>query len=619
MSKKVLVITGPTATGKTALGVALAKKLGGEVVSADSMQVYRRMDIGTAKVTAEEMQGVPHHMVDVADPSESFSVARYVEMASDCCEEIFARNRLPILVGGTGLYIDSLLSGRSFAERSDRENDIRNELNREYDERGGTAMWSELNSVDPERAERLSPNDRKRIVRALEIYRLTGKTITQHDAETQSLPPRYDSLMVALDYVQRDDLYARINRRVDQMLENGLVPEVQALLDLGLNDDHTAMQAIGYKEIVQAIRGSITLKEAVEQIKQESRRYAKRQLTWLRRNPDVCWLRWQSKPDLARAVVFLAFAFYIVSWLWNSTNENITTEPVQTYAISDSDEADGIVIRDEEVLFSSKQFLSIQAEDGKEISKGALLAISTDSEKDLEETNHLAELSREISRLETFLSSSASVVDASSREDNVASSARKLASAVATQDYEATDTAALDLSSLLFMQDASDKAEAKLNKLKAEQESYSNDSRDDDAMIEAPSAGIFTRTTDGFESTSSSEVTSISVSGLKDLMHQSSEPEEGFLYLAFPGSRQQRHRTASLRWSLGLPELPPLLQRPDPRNGSEHLQGRWRKLRSGLFHQVRAVGDDGHAPCHGGDHFLSVQRPESSCVRHARG
>ena len=215
---------------------------------------------------------------------------------------------------------------------------------------------------------------------------------------------------------------------------------------------------------------------------------------------------------------------------WNTMftiNENIKTEPVQTYAISDSDEADGIVIRDEEVLFSSKQFLSIQAEDGKEISKGALLAISTDSEKDLEETNHLAELSREISRLETFLSSSASVVDASSREDNVASSARKLASAVATQDYEATDTAALDLSSLLFMQDASDKAEAKLNKLKAEQESYSNDSRDDDAMIEAPSAGIFTRTTDGFESTSSSEVTSISVSGLKDLMHQSSEPEEG--------------------------------------------------------------------------------------------
>lgn len=227
------------------------------------------------------------------------------------------------------------------------------------------------------------------------------------------------------------------------------------------------------------------------------------------------------------AVLFLAFAFYIVSWLWNSTNENIKTEPVQTYAISDSDEADGIVIRDEEVLYSSKQFLSIQAEDGKEISKGALLAISTDSEEDLQETNHLAELRREISRLETFLSSSASVVDASSREDSIASSARKLSSSVATQDYEATDTAALDLSSLLFMQDASDKAEAKLNKLKAEQESYSTASRDDDAMIEAPSAGIFTRTTDGFESASSAEVTSISVSGLKDLMNQPSEPEEG--------------------------------------------------------------------------------------------
>jgi tRNA dimethylallyltransferase len=203
-------------------------------------------------------------------------------MASDCCEEIFARNRLPILVGGTGLYIDSLLSGRSFAERSDRENDIRNELNREYDERGGTAMWSELNSVDPERAERLSPNDRKRIVRALEIYRLTGKTITQHDAETLSLPPRYDSLMVALDYVQRDDLYARINRRVDQMLENGLVPEVQALLDLGLNDDHTAMQAIGYKEMVEYINGNISIEQAIESIKQGSRHYAKRQLTWFK-------------------------------------------------------------------------------------------------------------------------------------------------------------------------------------------------------------------------------------------------------------------------------------------------------------------------------------------------
>ena len=226
-------------------------------------------------------------------------------------------------------------------------------------------------------------------------------------------------------------------------------------------------------------------------------------------------------------VLFLAFAFYIVSWLWNSTNENIKTEPVQTFAISDSDEADGIVLRDEEVLFSDKQFLSIQAEDGKEISKGSLLAISTDSEEELEETNHLAELNREISRLETFLSTSASVVDASSREDSIASSVRKLSSSVATQDFETTDTAALDLSSLLFMQDASDKAEAKLNKLKAEQESYDTGSRDDSAMIEAPSAGIFTRTTDGFESTSSAEVTSITVSGLKDLMNQSAEPEDG--------------------------------------------------------------------------------------------
>ena len=163
-------------------------------------------------------------------------------------------------------------------------------------------MWSELNAVDPERASRLSPNDQKRIVRALEIFRLTGKTITQHDAETQAIPPRYNALTIALDYVHREDLYDRINRRVDQMVENGLIPEVQALLDLGLNDDCTAMQAIGYKEIVRAIRGTVTRNDAIEQIKQESRRYAKRQLTWLRRNPDVCWLRWQSTPDLTRAV-----------------------------------------------------------------------------------------------------------------------------------------------------------------------------------------------------------------------------------------------------------------------------------------------------------------------------
>lgn len=302
MTKRVLVITGPTATGKTALSVALAKNLCGEIVSADSMQVYRRMDIGTAKVTEEEKQGVPHHMVDVAEPSENFSVARYVEMAAGCCEDIFTRGGVPIIAGGTGLYIDSLLSGRSFAERSDRENDIRNELNRQYEERGGDAMWSELNEVDPERAAKLSPKDRKRVVRALEIYRLTGKTITQHDEETRALPPRYEALIIALDYVHREDLYSRINRRVDEMMSAGLEQEVRSLLDSGLEDDCTAMQAIGYKEIVRAIRGQLSMEDAVEQIKQESRRYAKRQLTWLRRNPDICWLRWQGKPDLTAAV-----------------------------------------------------------------------------------------------------------------------------------------------------------------------------------------------------------------------------------------------------------------------------------------------------------------------------
>lgn len=302
MTKKLLVITGPTATGKTALSVALAQSLGGEIVSADSMQIYRRMDIGTAKVTPAEMQGVPHHMVDVADPREGFSVARYVEQASACCEDILTRGKIPVLTGGTGLYIDSLLSGRTFAERSREEDDLREELNQRYDTLGGDVLWEELREVDPERAAKLSPRDRKRIIRALEIFRLTGKTITQHDAETRALPPRYESLLIALDYVRRDDLYERINQRVDQMVTDGLFQEVQSLLDEGLGEEHTAMQAIGYKEAAQALLGSITQEEAIARIKQESRRYAKRQLTWLRHNSDVNWLRWKNTPDLPRAV-----------------------------------------------------------------------------------------------------------------------------------------------------------------------------------------------------------------------------------------------------------------------------------------------------------------------------
>lgn len=304
MSKRVLVITGPTATGKTALGVAMARHLDGEIVSADSMQVYRGMDIGTAKATPEEQGGIPHHLLDVADPRESFSVSRYVELASACCEDIFRRGKLPVIVGGTGLYIDSLLSGRTFAERAEEENDLRQRLTEEYDAMGGAHMWQRLRDVDPQRAERLSPNDRKRIVRALEVYLLTGKTITQHDEETRQCPPRYEALRIALDFSLREDLYRRINRRVDRMIENGLFEEVQGLLDQGLLPEHTAMQAIGYKEPAQALRGLVSRDAAVEQIKQESRRYAKRQLTWLRRDRSVEWLTWGREPDLDRGIDF---------------------------------------------------------------------------------------------------------------------------------------------------------------------------------------------------------------------------------------------------------------------------------------------------------------------------
>ena len=299
MASSLVVLSGPTASGKTALGVLLAQQLGGEVVSADSMQIYRRMDIGTAKPTAGEMCGIPHHMIDVAEPEEDYSVARYVEEAAACVEDVFARGKTPVLVGGTGLYIDSLLSGRTFAG-GEVDPALRQELSERYDEIGAEGLLGELRKVDPARAEKLHPADKKRIVRALEVYILTGKTITQHDAETRAVPPRYNAVRLALDYSDRADLYARIDRRVDLMLEQGLLDEVRALLESGVPRTCTAMQAIGYKEIVRALDGACTIDEAAEDIRRESRRYAKRQLTWLRRG-DYHWIRFQKAPDLEAA------------------------------------------------------------------------------------------------------------------------------------------------------------------------------------------------------------------------------------------------------------------------------------------------------------------------------
>ena len=302
MKNKVIVVAGPTATGKTALGIALAQRWGGEIVSADSMQIYRHMDIGTAKATAEEQAQAVHHMIDVCEPWEDYSVSRYVQEASAVCDRLLAEGKVPIVVGGTGLYIDSLLSGRDFAQRQEGDGALRAALNEEYDRLGGEGMLQRLSSFDPERAAKLHPADKRRIVRAIEIFELTGKTITQHDRETQARPGRYEALTLVLSFAQRTDLYARIDRRVEQMAENGLFEEVEGLLARGLSDRCTAMQAIGYKEAVQALRGEISREEAIALIQQGSRRYAKRQLTWFGRNPDAHWLRWEKEPDIPLAL-----------------------------------------------------------------------------------------------------------------------------------------------------------------------------------------------------------------------------------------------------------------------------------------------------------------------------
>lgn len=296
---KLLVICGPTASGKTALAVALAKATGGEVVSADSMQIYRRMDIGTAKPTAEEMDGVPHHMLDVADPGEDYSVARYVSDATACVEDILSRGKLPIVAGGTGLYIDNLLAGREFASFTGA---WRQKLQDQAEREGIEVLYRELEQVDPQRAAKLHLADEKRIIRALEVWHETGETITEHDRRTAALPPRYEAVRIGLTFAERADMWDRIDRRVDQMMAAGLVEEVEGLLSSGVPESCTAMQAIGYKEMVAALREGRAVSEAAEEIKLRSRQYAKRQLTWFRREPSVKWITWEKIPDFSMAL-----------------------------------------------------------------------------------------------------------------------------------------------------------------------------------------------------------------------------------------------------------------------------------------------------------------------------
>lgn len=283
----IICVVGPTASGKTALAIELAKAFNGEIVSCDSMQIYRRMDIGTAKPTAEERQGIPHHMIDVADPEESFSVSRYCQMATPIVEDILRRGKTCIIAGGTGLYVDALIRGNDFAPIP--STGCRQRLERRAEAEGIQVLTQELSAVDPESVQRAQGNPR-RIIRALEVYLETGQTLTAHNLATQAIPPRFSPLWIGLDDEDRQDLYRRIDLRVDLMLEQGLLEEIRSLLDSGIPESATAMQAIGYKEFIDALRGRIPMEQAVSDLKQATRRYAKRQKTWFRRNRDIHWI-----------------------------------------------------------------------------------------------------------------------------------------------------------------------------------------------------------------------------------------------------------------------------------------------------------------------------------------
>ena len=301
MQEKIICVVGPTACGKTKLGVLLAKKYDGEVVSADSMQIYKGMTIGTAAPTEDEMEGVPHHMIAVADPAEQWSAARYAQAAIPIVEDILARGKRPILVGGTGLWLDAVVKGHGFAGGC-AGGAVRKELQDRLEQEGIGPLLEELRQVDPEAAQRLHPADEKRILRALEVYRETGKTISAHNAETAALPPRYDAVWIGLQFQDRADMKALIDRRVDAMVAAGLLGEVRQLLESGLPRDATALQAIGYKEFLGVLDGTAAVEEAVAEVKLRSRQYAKRQLTWLRRNRDIHWIWWEKERDFARAL-----------------------------------------------------------------------------------------------------------------------------------------------------------------------------------------------------------------------------------------------------------------------------------------------------------------------------
>lgn len=296
MENRLICICGPTASGKTALSVALAKQLHTEIISADSMQIYRGMDIGTAKPTAEERQGVPHHLLDICAPGEAFSVARYVELADAAAQDVLSRGMVPIVAGGTGLYMDALIECSTFSG-DETDLSVREKYQRMAAEQGNEAVHACLARVDPEGADRLHPNNLKRVIRALEVYEQTGMTIDAFNRLHKRPAPKYAALKIGICPAERQTLYDRIDRRVDQMLADGLLEETKRLLDSGALAG-TAAQAIGYKELLGYLQGDVLLADCVALLKQRSRNYAKRQLTWLKRDDNIHWIYYNNGEEL---------------------------------------------------------------------------------------------------------------------------------------------------------------------------------------------------------------------------------------------------------------------------------------------------------------------------------